>query len=432
MTWLLSLGLTLSLLGAAAVVGVIFYFSQDLPDYGKLGDYKPAMMTRIYADNGQLIGEYAKEKRIFLPLHRIPLKVRQAFIAAEDKNFYHHQGIDFMGLVRAMVNNVRQVGAENKNLAGGSTITQQVVKNFLLTREKSFSRKAKEAILSFRITNTFSKDQILELYLNQIYLGLGAHGVAVSAQRYFDKSLEELSTEEAALLAAMPKAPSLYDPRFYKDRALERRAYVLSRMYEDGYINQAEFDRASAAPIVLRSDSKDIEKDVKTVNWFPEEVRRDLVTRYGEDVVYQGGLYVKTTANPYLQKVAEDALRNALIAYDHRHGYRGALLRLKLDGGDDGWKQEFLKQKAHYASQLFEGERLAVVTAVDKQKASVWFSDVTSGEITYENMRWARKAGESSADKILHVGDVIIRKAQEKEVPPEKNKADKTIAFCEG
>jgi penicillin-binding protein 1A len=427
LTWLFSLGLTLFIVGSIAVVGVIYYFSQDLPDYGKLGEYKPAMMTRIYANNGQLIGEYAKEKRIFLPLYRIPLKVRQAFIAAEDKNFYHHQGIDAMGLLRAMLNNIRQVGAENKNLAGGSTITQQVVKNFLLTREKSFTRKAKEAILSFRITSTFSKDQILELYLNQIYLGLGAHGVAVSAQRYFDKSLDELTTEEAALLAAMPKAPSLYDPRFYKDRAMERRLYVLTRMYEDGYINKAEFDRARVTQIVLRSDSKDMDTemnaDVHKVNWFPEEVRRDLVQRYGEDTVYQGGLYVKTTANPYLQKIAENALRHALIAYDRRHGYRGPVLKVTLDGQE--WKQEIMKQQLHYASQLFSGESIAVVTAVDKQKASLWFSDSHAGEMLYDDMKWARKGGESGADKIVHVGDVILTKAIEKEVPPVKKKVDK-------
>jgi penicillin-binding protein 1A len=425
LTWLFSLGLTLFIVGGLGVLAAVYYFSQDLPDYGKLGDYKPAMMTRIYADNGQLIGEYAKEKRVFLPLQRIPLKVRQAFIAAEDKNFYHHQGIDAMGLLRAVLNNIRQVGAENKSLAGGSTITQQVVKNFLLTREKSIARKAKEAILSFRITNTFSKDQILELYLNQIYLGLGAHGVAVSAQRYFNKSLGELTTEEAALLAAMPKAPSLYDPRFYKDKAMERRNYVLARMYEDGYVNKAEYDRARAAPIVLRRDNQDDDTDVRAVNWFPEEVRRDLVQRFGEEAVYTGGCYVKTTANPYLQEVAEKALRNALIAYDRRHGYRGALVTLKLDNGDDGWKHEFAKQQAHVASQLFDGEMVAVVTQVDNAKAHLWFGDKQEGEMLYENMKWARKAGSKGASDIVQVGDVILVQSSQKELPPEKKKEDK-------
>ncbi len=426
LTWILSLGFTLFIVGSIAVLALVFYFSQDLPDYSKLANYHPAAMSRIYASDGTLIGEYAKEKRIFLPLSRIPLKVRQAFIAAEDKNFYHHQGIDAMGIVRALVDNARQIGSENKNLAGGSTITQQVVKNFLLTREKSITRKAKEAILSFRITSVYSKDKILELYLNEIYLGLGAHGVAVAAQRYFDKPLEELSTEEIALLAAMPKAPSMLDPRHYKDRAVERRNYVITRMHEDGYINDAEAVRAKAAPLTLRYGNDEDNKNIELISWFPEEARRRLAEKFGEDTVYRGGLYVKTTVVPQMQHVAEKALRDALIAYDRRHGYRGAIERLKLDNGDDGWHKEFSKLAKEYAPQLFYGERLAVVTGVDAAKADMVFIDGKTATMSYDDMKWGRKgSGAKGAKDVVAIGDVIIAKPYDKDVPAKKDKKAK-------
>lgn len=424
-TWLLSIGFTLCIVGAIGIMALWFYFSQDLPDYSKLANYHPAAMSRIYASDGTLIGEYAKEKRIFLPLSRIPLKVRQAFIAAEDKNFYHHQGIDAMGIARALAENARQIGAEQKSLAGGSTITQQVVKNFLLTREKSLTRKAKEAILSFRITNVYSKDKILELYLNEIYLGLGAHGVAVAAQRYFNKPLEELTTEQIALLAAMPKAPSMLDPRHYKERAQERRNYVITRMAEDGYINDTEAQRAKAAPLVISMGDAE-NKDIKSISWFPEEARRRISEMYGEEQVFRGGYYVKTTVVPEMQRSAEKALREALIAYDRRHGYRGPLATLKLDDASGGWKKEFSKLQAEYAPQLFYGEKLALVTDVTADKAEIVLPNGTISSIAFEHLKWARKfSGASGAKDVVKVGDVIIAKPYEKELPANKEQRNK-------
>ncbi|OYW13946.1 MAG: hypothetical protein B7X02_01070, partial [Rhodospirillales bacterium 12-54-5] len=291
--WLIAAGFMAGITAVIAVMAIFQHYTADLPSTGQLSNYDPAVVTRLYANDGKLMAEYAKEKRFFLPLSAIPLNVQHAFVSAEDQNFYTHQGVDFWATARAMRNNLLHI-SEKHSIAGGSTITQQVVKNFLLSNEKSLERKIKEAILAYRISNAYSKDKILELYLNQIYLGQGTYGVASAANTYFNKSLDELTTEEAALLAALPKAPAYFDPAKNYDRALERRNYVIKRMADDGYIDAAEAKRALATRIITKQRDKD---DIARADFFAEEVRRALATMYGSDVLYNGGLFVKTTLN---------------------------------------------------------------------------------------------------------------------------------------
>jgi len=252
--FLFAAGTVVFLVAVAAVAGLIWNFSKDLPDYSQLQDYEPAVMTRIHASDGSLLGEYARERRIYLPIQAVPKLVTNAFLAAEDKNFYEHGGIDFSGMARAGLVYIRNYGS-NRRPQGASTITQQVAKNFLLTNEVSFGRKIKEALLAMRIERAYSKDKILELYLNEIYLGLGSYGIAAAAQVYFDKSVNELSVAEAAYLAAMPKAPGTLHPVKNHDRAVERRNYVIDRLQENGWITQDEAEKARKAPLVVASRS---------------------------------------------------------------------------------------------------------------------------------------------------------------------------------
>ncbi|MBA4274622.1 MAG: penicillin-binding protein, partial [Alphaproteobacteria bacterium] len=283
--------MTSVVVGVMALFIIIRHYSADLPSTDQLANYNPPVVTRLYATDGKLLAEYAKEKRFFVPLTSIPTLVQQAFLSAEDQNFYNHKGVDVYGIGRAVYENVLNYGT-GRSPVGGSTITQQVVKNFLLTSEKSLERKVKEAILAYRISNIYSKEKVLELYLNEIYLGQGTYGVAAAALNYFNKSLDELNTEEVALLAAMPKAPANYDPKRNYDAALNRRNYVISRMRDDGYINEAEAARATATPITLNARSQ---TETAHADYFAEEVRRRLATMYGSDVLYKGGLFVKTT-----------------------------------------------------------------------------------------------------------------------------------------
>src|SRR5881398_2618290 len=250
MGFLFAAGTVVFLVGVAGVAGAIWHFSKDLPDYSQLQDYEPPVMTRVHASDGALLGEYSKERRLYLPIQAVPKLVINAFLAAEDKNFYEHGGIDFTGMARAAVLYAQNFGS-NKRPQGASTITQQVAKNFLLTNEVSFARKIKEALLAMRIERTYSKDKILELYLNEIYLGLGAYGVAAASLLYFDKSVHELSVAEAAYLAALPKAPNNYHPFRQRERALERRNYVIDRMAEDHYISAQEADKAKKEPLKI-------------------------------------------------------------------------------------------------------------------------------------------------------------------------------------
>ena len=411
--WLFSLGFTILIIGGSAGFLVFNHYSKDLPDYSQLAKYDPPTITRLYAADGRLLAEYATEKRVFVPLSAIPKRVIHAFISAEDKNFYEHEGIDFTGIVRAVRDNVINYG-HGKSLVGGSTITQQVVKNFLLTNEKSIERKIKEAILATRISHVYSKDKILELYLNEIYLGLSSYGVAAAAQNYFNKSLDELTIEEAALLAAQPKGPALYDPRKSYNAAKDRRDWIIDHMVEGGYLTAEEAAGAKKVPIVLRKRDA---SDIARADFFAEEVRRQLGDMYGADVLYEGGLVVKTTLDPQLQKYAEAGLRKALIDYDRRRGYRGPMGHLPTIGAKaDDWKEQLIKLGKEHSYHIFDGQRLALVTAIDDKKATLNFEDDTQGFLPYAVLKWTRRViadGQLGPEvkkpaDILKVGDVVM------------------------
>ncbi|MCH7555339.1 MAG: transglycosylase domain-containing protein, partial [Proteobacteria bacterium] len=323
----------LFLLFVAAAGGGLFYllyfYGRGLPDYQQLAEYEPPTVTRVHAGDGRLLAEYATERRVFVPVAAMPRRVIEAFLAAEDKNFYRHPGVDFTGVARALLRNIASLG-KGKRLQGASTITQQVAKNFLLTNEVSIERKVKEAILAFRIEKAFTKDRILELYLNEIYLGKGSYGVAAAALNYFNKSLDALTIAETAYLAALPKAPNNYHPVRNRQAATIRRNWVIDRMLEQGYIAPEDAAQAKAQPLITeRLDPIEYAR----ADYFTEAVRRRLIALYGEEKLYEGGLSVRTTVDPRLQTAAEDALRDTLVEYDRRHGWRGALAKIDASAG---------------------------------------------------------------------------------------------------
>ena len=293
----------------------LWRFSQTLPDYRQLEKYEPAVTTRLFAGDGQLLKEYAVEQRLFVPIDKIPDLVKQAFISAEDKKFYQHGGLDYIGIIRAILHNIKNIGT-GRRPSGASTITQQVAKNFLLTSEVSYIRKIKEALLSWRIEQAFDKDHILELYLNEIYLGNRSYGVAAAALNYFDKSLAELTLEEAAYLAALPKGPNNYNPQTRYEAAVNRRNWVIGRMVEDGYIDDQTAENAKARPLtVIKRD----DQFVKYADYFSEEVRREIEEQFGKEALNEGGLIVRTTVDPKLQEIATRVFRESLEEYDRRH-----------------------------------------------------------------------------------------------------------------
>ncbi|MBF0095282.1 MAG: transglycosylase domain-containing protein, partial [Alphaproteobacteria bacterium] len=369
---------------SGAVILYVFYeFGRDLPDYRALADYEPAVMTRIYAGDGRLVGEYAIEKRVFVPLNAMPHRVVDAFLSAEDKGFFQHGGVDFMGVARALVMNLRHYGSDRRPV-GASTITQQVAKNFLLTNEVSYKRKIKEVILAFRIERSFTKEHILELYLNEIYLGFGSYGVTAAAMNYFNRSLDELTIAEAAFLAALPKAPNNYNPIRSPDAARERRDWVVGRMLEDGDITQMEAEAALAEPLVVRDRSAT--EFVKGGEHFVEDVRRELLQRYGETALYKGGLQVRTTLDPELQHLATASLRAGLVEYDRRHGWRGAFTRI-LTGS--GWAERLADVPR--PPGLLETWEMAVVLAVDAKQADIGLIGARAGKIPLSELTWARE-----------------------------------------
>lgn len=402
-------------LGFVCMLGVFFYFGRGLPDYQQLADYEPPTVTRFHAGDGRLLTEYAVEKRVFVPVSAIPKRVVKAFLAAEDKNFYDHPGVDFLSVVRALVDNLSHLG-QNRRPKGASTITQQVAKNFLLTNELSLDRKIKEAILAFRIEHAFTKDHILELYLNEIYLGLGSYGVAAASLNYYDKSLDELSIAEVAYLAALPKAPNNYHPIHKADSARARRNWVVDRMAAQGFISRSEAKVAKAAPLgVARKRGT---ADFAKADFFVEEVRRELLERYGEEGLYHGGLSVRTTLDPKLQQNAEAALRNGLLAYDRRHGWRGPIARIEMG---PAWPQ--LLGAVPKPDGLGTWP-LAVVLNLDGEAAWIGFEDGGFGKVPLEKMRWARAwlKGEYLGPKVqapadvLAVGDVVAVEADRKPI----------------
>nr|WP_272211783.1 transglycosylase domain-containing protein [Marinicella sp. W31]MDC2877672.1 transglycosylase domain-containing protein [Marinicella sp. W31] len=311
--------------------------AKDLPDYEVLAQYTPPVTTRVYAGNGELMAEYAHERRLFLPIDAIPMRVRGAFLSAEDKNFYSHPGVDVVGLGRAIITNVRNMGTGRRPV-GASTITQQVAKNFLLSSDQTIERKVKEAILSFRIEQAYSKDTILELYLNEVYFGLNAYGVADAALTYFDKPVSDLTVAESAYLAAVLKGPANYDPYRHPDAGIERRNWVISRMAENGYITAEEAEIARAEPLGVVSTHKN--RPIAGDEYYAEAVRRELKDEYGEEMLYEGGLSVRTSLDPKMQSYAQKALRDGLIRYDEAAGFRGPIAEASISGD---WGPELAK-----------------------------------------------------------------------------------------
>ena len=327
--FLFAAGSVLFLVGIAGVTVLLWHFSRDLPDYSQLQNYEPPVMTRVHAADGSLLAEYATQRRLYIPIQAVPKSVIQAFLAAEDKTFYEHGGLDFVGIVRAAVLYLQNWGT-NRRPQGASTITQQVAKNFLLSNEVSFDRKIKEALLSMKIERAYSKERILELYLNEIYLGLGAYGVAAASLLYFGKSVHELTLPETAYLAALPKAPANLNPFRQRERAIERRSWVLDRMVENGWAKPQEAEAAKRAPLTITS--RPTGTHVFEAEYFAEEVRREVYERYGEKKLYEGGLSVRTTLDPKLQVLARNVLVRGLVDFDEKKGYRGPVAKLDLAG----------------------------------------------------------------------------------------------------
>ncbi|MBS3652171.1 penicillin-binding protein 1A [Pseudaminobacter sp. 19-2017] len=322
-------GTMLALLVAGGVAMYIAHLAKDLPDYEVLANYEPPVTTRVHAVDGSLMGEFARERRLYLPIQAVPDRVKAAFLSAEDKNFYKHPGIDVTGLFRAVVTNVRNAGSGRRPV-GASTITQQVAKNFLLNASQTYDRKVREMLLSFRIEQAYSKDRILELYLNEIFFGLGAYGIAGAALTYFDKSVNELTVAEAAYLAALPKGPSNYHPFRYADRAIERRNWVIDQMVENGYVSREEGVKAKGEPLGVTPRRNG--GYVFASEYFTEEVRREIIARYGETALYEGGLSVRTTLDPRMQRIARRAMQNGLLKYDRLRGYRGPYKHIDMAG----------------------------------------------------------------------------------------------------
>ncbi|NGN39784.1 penicillin-binding protein 1A [Mesorhizobium sp. CGMCC 1.15528] len=323
------IGTAFALLMAAGVAVYLGHITKDLPDYEVLAKYEPPVTTRIHASDGALMGEFARERRLYLPIQAVPDRVKAAFLSAEDKNFYNHPGVDLTGLGRAVITNLRNMGSGRRPV-GASTITQQVAKNFLLTSNQTYDRKIREMILAFRIEQAYSKDRILELYVNEIFFGLGAYGVAGAALTYFNKSVNELTVAEAAYLAALPKGPSNYHPFRYTDRAIERRNWVIDQMVDNGYVSREEGTKAKAEPLGVTPRRNG--NYVFAGEYFTEEVRREIISRYGENALYEGGLSVRTTLDPKLQRLARKAMQHGLLKYDTLRGYRGPVKNISVDG----------------------------------------------------------------------------------------------------
>ena len=400
-----------SLILAGCALGAIYwYFSKDLPSYRQLAEYRPPVISRVYANNGKMIGEFAKERRLYTPIDSIPLAVKQAFVAAEDKDFYKHPGVDIKGIIRAALTNIGNIG-QGRRMQGASTITQQVMKNFLLSHEQKFERKIKEAILATRFEKTFSKDHILELYLNEIYLGVGTYGITAAAQIYFNKTLDELTLAETAYLAALPKAPNNYHPRRYKERAITRRNYVIGRMLEDGYITQAEADKAKSEQLVATLGKRENNLDA---SYFVEEVRRDLLSQYGESVLYNAGLTITATIDPELQRYAETALRIALIKLDRKLGWRGPIAKkISTKSPEDSLKP-------YRTPRDLYNWRTALVTGFsDDNTATIYIKEnKEKANILFDTSKWAYTSSgyPKNMSNILSVGDVVyVEKNNEKD-----------------
>jgi penicillin-binding protein 1A len=417
--FLFAAGTILFVVGVAGAAGLLWHFSKDLPDYSQLQDYEPPVMTRVHAADGSLIGEYARERRLYIPIQAVPKLVINGFLAAEDKNFYEHGGLDFTGIARAVVNLAQNYGSSRRP-QGASTITQQVAKNFLLTNEVSYTRKIKEALLALKIERTYSKDKILELYLNEIYLGLGAYGIAAASLVYFDKSVNELTIPEVAYLAALPKGPNLFHPFRQRERALERRNWVIDRMAEAGFIKSADAEKAKRTSLAVTQ--KATSTHIFAAEYFTEEVRRELFDRYGEKKLYDGGMSVRTTLDTKMQVIARNALIDGLVKFDETQGWRGPVTKI-ADSSDWGVKLAEVKALADVAPW-----RLAVVLESSDQSARIGLQpgrepggfvskERAVGIIPLEGVRWAKSSGKvpTKVGQVLSPGDVIYVEAAKTE-----------------
>jgi len=385
----------ISVVSLLSIISILWIYSNKLPDYRYLKNYKPPVSSKLYSGHGVLVSDFSAEKRIFVPFESIPNVVTNAFLSAEDKNFFKHPGVDAKGVIRAFKNNVFNL-LNSKRLEGASTITQQVAKNFLLNNEVSIDRKVKEAILAFRIERALSKERILELYLNQIYLGEGSYGIASASLRYFDKSINELNYSEAALLAALPKAPSKYNPYKNKKLAKFRRNLVVNNLLENSYIDRKQYNKIIKSEIKLRKRKRIYFEDSR---YFVEEVRKKVINDYGFDKVYKQGFNIKTPIDLNLQNIATKALRKGLEKYDKRRGWRGPLLNKKINSD---WKKGLEK----FNIEKSIGWEIAIVKRVDKFETVIETTGNKIGVINNEDINWTRK----NLNKIFKIGDLIYVK----------------------
>ena len=383
------------LVTAISILAVLWAFSNNLPDYKFLKNYKPSVSSKVYSGEGQLVNDFSSEKRIFVPYDAIPQKVINSFLSAEDKNFFSHPGVDAKGVLRAVINNISNI-ITSKRLEGASTITQQVAKNFLLTNEVSLNRKLKEAILAFRIERALSKERILELYLNQIYLGEGSYGVASASLEYFDKPISELNYDEAALLAALPKAPSRYNPYKNIELAKFRRDLVLKNLFENKYINKETYQKFINNKILLKKRKKIFLEDTR---YYVEDIRKGVVDKFGFEKVYKQGLNINTPINLDLQKIATQSLRKGLISYDKRKGWRGSIANKK---GVDNWTNSLDKFKLEKSI----GWDLAIIKRIKKFSVEIETEKKLKGIIEYQDISWTKK----EFNELFTIGDIVYVK----------------------
>ena len=392
---ILLITLSFVLLLGILIFSVLWTYSNNIPDYKFLKNYKPPVSSKVYSGNGELVADFSKEKRIFIPYNSIPKSVINSFLSAEDKNFFSHPGVDAKGVLRAVVNNISNI-ISSKRLEGASTITQQVAKNFLLTNEVSLNRKIKEAILAFRIERALSKQRILELYLNQIYLGSGAYGVAAASLEYFDKSIKDLNYGESALLAALPKAPSKYNPYRNIELAKFRRNLVLKNLFDNKYINLKLYNELKLKKIDLRKSKKIFLEDAQ---YYIEDVRKNVIDTFTYDKVYKQGFNINTPINLKFQKIATETLRNGLISYDKRKGWRGALANKKYS---KNWNNDLKKFNLEKSISW----ELAIVKKLNKFSAEIETEKKLNGKIKFQDISWTKK----EFNKLLKVGDIIYVK----------------------
>jgi penicillin-binding protein 1A len=387
------ISISLVLLSSVIVLSILWSFSNKIPDYKFLKNYKPPVSSKVYSGDGTLVADFSREKRVFVPYETIPENVINSFLSAEDKNFFSHPGVDAKGVMRAIINNISNI-KNSKRLEGASTITQQVAKNFLLTNEVSFNRKIKEAILAFRIERTLSKQRILELYLNQIYLGGGTYGVAAASLEYFDKSIKDLNYAEAALLAALPKAPSRYNP--YKNIKLAkfRRDLVLKNLYENNYIRYQDYIDLRQKKIELKKNKKVFLEDSQ---YYIEDVRKKIINDLSFDKLYKQGFNINTPINLELQKFSTQALRKGLIEYDKRKGWRGPLLNIKNYNND--WSKNLDK----YNLEKTINWKIAIIKDLNIYSAIIETKEGDSGTINYQDVSWTNK----DIKELFKIGDVI-------------------------